>query len=125
MLKQFVFISLFCLSMAGATHAENITFVWDKNPETDIAGYRLYQSKVSGVYVKGADKAVATTKKGTQKVSIPIEIEGTYYWVVTAYDIRNNESGYSNEVSKTFDWTPPGAPKGLTISITINIQGGE
>ena len=124
MLKRLLFtISSFFLFFCATTFAADVGFIWDQNTETDLAGYRLYQSKASGVYVKGADKAVTTIPIEEDTATIQITKEGTYYWVITAYDTHGNESEFSNEVSESFDWTPPAVPKGLKINITVTITG--
>lgn len=60
----------------------------------DLAGYKLYWSKVSGVYADIDSKDVGNVSTST----IPANLMGTYYFVVTAYDVYSNESGFSNEV---------------------------
>ena len=107
------------LLMASVAFAgTSVTFVWDPNPEIDLAGYRLYQGTESRVY---APEHVAEIPAGTETVTIEVE-DGTYFWALTALDLDGNVSGYSPEVSKRVDTTPPGAPAGLSISITIKIN---
>jgi fibronectin type 3 domain-containing protein len=82
---------------------------WNHNTEADLAGYRVYQSGVSGVY-------------GTTYKSIPAGVNtavltdcpttGQLYWVVTAVDKAGNESGPSNQATALFDDGPPAAPTG-------------
>ena len=63
----------------------------------DLAGYRIYYGTASGAYSNMID---LTTPGLTSYVieNLPLD---TYYFVVTAYDYNNNESAYSNEVTKT------------------------
>ncbi len=68
----------------------------DGSPITDLAGYKIYYGTSSRQYTNSSDVGSNTT--GTiQGLSA-----GTYYFAVTAYDSYGNESGYSNEVTKTF-----------------------
>lgn len=120
--RMFIMVISFFLFCSLASAVE-IGFIWDANTENDLAGYRLYQSRVSGVYVKGADNAVDFCLAPVKTLSVLVSREGKYYWVVTAFDDQGNESGFSNEVSKTLDFTPPSIPKGLTINITVEIRG--
>lgn len=69
--------------------------MWDTNTETDLAGYKLYQGTVSG----GPYVYIATIPAGTETKKICFNDYITHYWVLTAYDTENLESGYSNEVS--------------------------
>lgn len=105
---------IFSVGMACA--ASNVTFEWDPNSETDLAGYRLYQSQTSGQYTFGDGNQVATIAAGTETVTITNVTDGTYYWVLTAYDDNGNESGPSNEVTDTLDSTAPEPPGNMLIA---------
>jgi VCBS repeat-containing protein len=69
---------------------------WNDNGEGDLDGYRVYRSTTSGsAYSQIAGpSSSAYTDNGVSNGT-------TYYYVVTAYDTSNNESGYSNEASAT------------------------
>ena len=74
------------------------TLTWDANTEPDLASYRIYRSTTPGVY--GA--ALATIPTGTTNyVATGLQVGTTYYFVVTAVDLSDNESQPSNEVSKS------------------------
>ena len=101
--KLTVIIIVFLL--AGVSWAQEVVgptgVQWDQNSEPDLAGYRLYESGVSGVY------------GGTPHAWPAPHAVGTWFWIVTAYDDSGNESGPSNEATGTFtlvDVTPPDAP---------------
>jgi hypothetical protein len=73
-----------------------ITLVWDPNTEPNLAGYKVYVGTTSGVYSAPIDVGNVTS------YIVPGLTAGTlYYFVVTAYDLTANESGWSNEVSAT------------------------
>lgn len=130
-----VFALMFGVSAALATPTVNITFAWDANTEADLAGYRLYQSNVSvltldadndGIItlaelLAGSGVVVGNVSVGTEIVTVQVH-DGTWYWVLTAYDTQGNESGPSNEVTKTVNTSVPSAPSGLNITIVIKIQ---
>jgi len=91
---------------------------WFANIEEDVMGYNVYCSTTSG----SGYTLVATTTAGTdteceyRDYSVSADI--TYYYVVTAFDTSNNESGYSNWVGSelnnphfTYD------PKNTTLSV--------
>lgn len=69
----------------------------DGSPLEDLAGYRLYYGNESGNYSYVADVGNYTT------VEIDELSSSTWYVTVTAYDYFGNESGYSNEISYTFN----------------------
>ena len=66
----------------------------DGSSLTDLGGYKIYWSTVSGIYND-------TDSKDVQNVSVsyvPVSVSGVYYFAVTAYDVYGNESDFSNEV---------------------------
>lgn len=94
---------------------DEIKFVWDANAEPDLAGYRLYQSDVSGQYTFGAAEVVAEIPAGTETygpITLPV---GTHYFVLTAFDTEGFESEPSNEATAIIINTPPSAPTGCSV----------
>jgi curli biogenesis system outer membrane secretion channel CsgG len=78
---------------------------WDANTEPDLAGYKIY-------YGQSANNYTTTINVGNVTLYTVDQLtEGvTYYFVVTAYDLAGNESGFSTEVSAlvpSSDRTPP------------------
>lgn len=118
LLALILLLSLISLAFASSS---NLTFEWNANSEPDLAGYRLYQSTSSGVYILGQGNEVLDILAGTMIETINVA-DGTWFWVLTAYDTEGNESGPSNEVFKMLDATEPDAPTGLTITIIIKVQ---
>ena len=89
-------ILFFALLPNPVQAAQSITVAWDRNPETSVAGYRVYQGVASGAYTNVVDTGNATS------AIISNLVEGaTYYFAVTAYNILGLESDYSNEASYT------------------------
>ena len=115
-------ISLVLGFASFAYAASNVTFEWDANSESDLAGYRLYQSQASGDYTFGDGNQVATITAGTETVTISGVADGTYYWVLTAYDTDGNESGPSNEVTANLDTLAPGSPVNVRITIIVKVE---
>lgn len=67
----------------------------DGSPLTDLSGYRIYYGTSPGVY--GTMRDVGNVMSST----VTNLADGSpYYFVVTAYDLSGNESGFSNEVNK-------------------------
>jgi fibronectin type 3 domain-containing protein len=78
--------------------SSSATLTWSANKEKDLAGYKVYRATASGTY--GAPIAALPGNVTTYQAT-SLEFGKTYFFVVTAYDIAGNESGYSNEVSKS------------------------
>jgi hypothetical protein len=91
--KQWFFggIALF-LAISG----QSVTLEWDRNPEPNVAGYRVYSGRQSRVYGSVLDV-------GNQTVAQLPTNPGTTFYAVTAYDDTGLESDFSEEVS----YTPP------------------
>lgn len=90
------------LSWTASAIAADAILSWDANTESNLAGYKVYYGTSSGNYGAPADV-------GNQTSFTVTGLTGpTYYFAVTAYDTSGVESGYSNEVSKSFvDTTAP------------------
>lgn len=112
-------IWILLLSVVSCSAASNVKFIWDASPDSDLAGYRLYQSTVSGEYDKS--KVVAVIPANLTTTTLENVQDGKYFWVATAFDTSGNESEYSNEVTATLDTTAPKAPV-LTINNVLKIN---
>jgi hypothetical protein len=73
---------------------KQVALKWNANTEPDLAGYRVYCGTASKVYTINVSVAQSLT------ATVPNLQSGTYYCAVTAYDLSNNESGFSQEVTK-------------------------
>lgn len=71
---------------------------WNDNVESDLAGYNVYRSMTQGgPYTKINGSPVASSNH----MDTAVQGGTTYYYVVTAVDQAQNESGQSNEVNAT------------------------
>jgi hypothetical protein len=89
-----------------------LSFTWDApvsnidgSPLTDMAGYRIHYGTSPGVYTGSVDLPADKTQYAISDfLAAAAPVRGTtYYLAVTAFDIDNNESAYSNEITKTFE----------------------
>jgi len=90
------------------TGSSTVTLAWDApttrvdgsslNPATDLSAYKLYYGTASQVYTQTVTVANPGTTTITQTLTLA---PGTYYFVVTDIDSAGQESGYSEEISKT------------------------
>ena len=103
-------------SVAGAA-----TLTWNPNGEPDLAGYRIYQCSLLPC-TKSSGNLLVTLGTGTSfNIGTPAI---TQYYVITAYDSANNESGSSNIV--TFVPTgssPPPQLSPLMRTLTLTVVG--
>ena len=84
----------------NASSSSSATLTWRANSETDLAGYKIYRSTIPGRYEQGNVVAMLRGNVTTYQAT-GLQFGKTYFFVVTAFDIAGNESGYSNEVSKS------------------------
>ncbi|MHC1696771.1 MAG: hypothetical protein AB9919_01645 [Geobacteraceae bacterium] len=82
-------------SVLSAYSAQSI-LTWDAVSDSSVVGYKLHYGKVPGVYTNSVDTGIMTSS------TVNDLTEGeTYYFASTAYDSAGNQSGYSNEVSRS------------------------
>ena len=79
-------------SSSGST----ATLTWQPTTSTDLSGYKVYMGTASGVY-----NSPVTVGNVTSHTVSSLGVGSTYYFAVTSYDTSGNESGFSNEVSKS------------------------
>ncbi len=105
---------LVCLPVSRA-HAGSVTLVWDRNTESDLAGYLVSYGTQSGVYTTTVDVGNQTTWNSTA-----LQTGQRYYFAVQAYNTNGLFSPYSNEVTTVVE-----APMGVyTVSPTTGSTVG-
>ena len=102
----------------GISDDASVGFSWRANPESDVAGYRLYVGTASRVYAAYVDVGNVTQFRLTDL------IRGMrYYFALTAYDSSGLESGFTPEVSSQIPLTPPPVPQ-VTETVITNLPPG-
>jgi len=77
-------------------HSADVTLAWDKNPESNIAGYRLFSRLNNQNYdFMNPD----WEGSGTQYTINGLKDNTDYFFVIRAFSTAGNESSNSNEVS--------------------------
>lgn len=71
----------------------------DGSPLDDHAGFIIYYGNSSPISILNSKTEKINNKNATEYILTGLD-RGIYYFVVTAYDTENNESDFSNEVSK-------------------------
>ena len=95
-LVSFIGLILLLLHVAvPAARAADVTLSWNRNSESTVVGYKLHYGNASRTYQTALSCGNNTTYTVTGLGA------GTYYFALTASDSAGQESGYSNEVSKT------------------------
>jgi hypothetical protein len=80
---------------------------------TDLAGYKIYQSTVSG---GPYTLAVDLPNPALTSYTVTGLANGQWHFVATSYNVTDVESVYSNETTKTVaSGTAPNPPGGLTV----------
>lgn len=114
-------IGVFLLCGFSPVNGGEVIFEWDPNSEETLAGYRMYQTITPGDYTYGAEHAIGDIPAGTETFTLSLAVDGTFFWVATAYDTEGRESGPSNEVTATVAFGPgPVAPTGCIVRIPTN-----
>jgi hypothetical protein len=83
---------------AGSAAAASLRLSWEPNQESDLAGYRLHYGTNSRSYTD-----IVLLGDRTNYVVAGLTAGTTYYFAVTAYNVKGQESSFSNEAS----WTAP------------------
>ncbi len=106
--------------LSGEATAQSVSLSWDKNPEPDIAGYRIHYGTAAA-----PDSEVIEVK--TTSGTVPNLLTGvTYTFAVTAYSTALCESAYSQPVLYTVGSTRVIPPAVLAnISSRTFVQTGE
>ena len=114
---------------AGISHAasQQVTFAWEQELSSDLAGWRLYSSTQSGGPYSQAGGDILFTQAQTTythqaELALPDNAETKLYFVMKAFDTSGNESGPSNEVSHIFDFLGPPAPRNLNITLVVTVR---
>jgi len=86
----------FTASVAPVSHSVSLT--WTASASSNVMGYNVYRSTSSGgQYAKLSSSPVSVVSFVDNNV-----VAGqTYYYVATAVDSSNNESGYSTQIPAT------------------------
>ena len=132
----FLFATLTLFLCPKIAYCYDSGFAWDANTEPDLAGYKIYyKNGVSGAPYNGIGAV-----EGNSPILIPVTslsdpknpvytIHGlsdteTFSFVITAYDIYGNESGFSNELSYQPSLPHPSFPIANDDTATVAQDSG-
>ena len=106
-LKSIVLLA--CLLFSTVAKGGNLTILWRANSETDIAGYYIHMGTQSHAYDTKIDVGLTT-----KYVLTALHDSTRYYIAVSAYDVWENESELSIEVTGI-----PGITEEIPDEITL------
>jgi endonuclease I len=86
------------VGLSATSESAQISLNWSANNESDLAGYNLYRSEVSG---SGYVKINGSVLTSTNYVDSALSASTSYYYVLTALDSSANESTNSSEAAAT------------------------
>ena len=118
----FVIICTVFLGLITPTHAATRTLAWDPNPESDLAGYRIYQRILPSLNFQEIFSGMPSSPNAPQYTVAGLEPGNTYNFIVTAYNHSGDEGPPSNEVSAVIpagSGTPPSIttqPTNITVT---------
>jgi len=107
----FLIISLSLLLFSSLAISEGIVGIrWNANPESSLAGYKLYFGTAPGIY-----ESVQDVGNVTEHYVTNLQPGITYYFPSTADDLGGNESEPSSEISTTLTFD--------SYFLTMDVQG--
>jgi hypothetical protein len=120
-----VFWRFFLLTVAFSTFTRlpsfgadpySVKFIWGLNPESELAGYKLYIGNQSRAYSQALDVGLVTT----------FQLNGlqpgyTYFFALTAYDHTGLESDFSRELTYQAPADPGNFPPTLNEPQNIGL----
>jgi hypothetical protein len=105
-------LSSFVLPVAlHAAEAPAVSLAWNANPESSVAGYKVFFGTQSGVY-----SDVVDVGKVTQTTLPAMTMGSTYYMAVSAYNSTGQEGPKSTEFRVTA--AVPAPPVDTTFAVT-------
>jgi len=91
-----------------SARAASVTLAWNKNPEPDVAGYRIYFGPQGGTPTTTLDAGNATNR-----VVTGLQEGASYSFFATAY----NSAGLESDFSTAINYTVPSAANNLVVTL--------
>ena len=93
--------------LSSSARAASVTLAWNKNPEPDVAGYRIYFGPQGGTPTTTLDAGNATNK-----VVTGLQEGASYSFFATAY----NSAGIESDLSSPVNYTVPSTVNNLLVT---------
>lgn len=102
------------------TNRQAVSIMWQRNPESDLAGYRVYKDAVANFDIQPG-KLIAEVNEMEYNDAM-VQDNTAFYYKITAVDRRGNESEPSDEIKIQIpDYTAPEKPAGLVV-VYVNLD---
>lgn len=113
---------MFLAGTLSPVKAASIELAWDRNPESDIAGYEIYYGSAPGIYPNTVDAG-----NNTKATVSHLQTGDTYYFVVVARNQAGLISPKSAPISYEIPAREAAAPDGAITSpgSSVTIEAGE
>ena len=101
---------MFCLgtvACASQVYAASVTLAWNRNPEADIAGYRIYFGPQGGTPTTSQNAGTSTNV-----VVTGLQEGASYSFYATAY----NSAGLESDFSAPVNYTVPSSANNLVVT---------
>lgn len=92
-------VFLLAVTFYSLSHGKmyRLEFIWDKNTETDLAGYDFYEGDPN-MYINWVINPNIPADVNTVIIDTNIPVGDTSYYAIKAFNDKGNESGFSNIV---------------------------
>lgn len=106
----------FACAVLNATGQTSVSFIWNRNTEPNLAGYKLYVGDAPRTYSPPINVGMVTnyTLSALQPGS-------TYYFALTAFNTAGTESSLTPELTYQVPAVPSNAPPTLNPITNLNI----
>ena len=124
-MKILITILFFVWSSQAATNVlqqgiltERTRLVWDSNPETDLAGYRVYTFATNASWITPTVATQVFILRDLLKTNVGTNLIGTniFTFHVTAFNVAGLESGPSDSLVVPLVMAAPLPPRGFQIT---------
>ncbi len=105
---------------AANTLPSSASLAWDRNPEADVAGYKIYWGEASRNYTRVLD--VGNVPAATLTA---LEPGKSYHCAVTAYNAASRESAFSQEILVSIAAVDSGATDPSGRLVLLEAENGQ
>jgi len=105
------------INLQAVSSSGKIVLSWSPNSESDLSYYKIYRSKIQNFIPASSDSLSVVFAPDTSYEDSSVIFGETYYYRISAVDISENESDYSEMVwAKIADNVPPDKPADLAAN---------
>ena len=92
--------------LTASSGDKQVLVKWTRNTDTDLNGYLLYRSAISGFTPASGDSIATLSHTATDYTNTGLTNGTTYYYRLVAFDVAGNRSAASGEASAIPDLPP-------------------